>query len=260
MDVTENAKRTTALRDGAGKVAKSPSRGGSASQQRGKVPAGRKSQTTKITAKGAAKKPQTAKSSPDTAKPSTPKAPPRGREQVIESIIDATLSWWATEGPAALSLRGIAARAGVNYGLVHRHFRTKEAVIRAAMDRIVLRGVQFIEGSEDLVDAMDKVLPPATGAHARLLAWSVLQYYVDDILPSEDRFLRRLTELAANDIDSDLPDAEIQAKMKAGSMLATLYGWKLFGPYLVQGLGLESLSADELNTLVRRNLLKVIES
>lgn len=194
---------------------------------------------------------------------STSKPPPRGRDQIVESIIDATLSLWASKGPAELSLRGIAGRAGVNYGLVHRHFRTKEAVIRAAMDRVVERSVQFIEGSNDLVDAMDKVLPPSTGAHARLLAWSILQYQLDDILPSEDLFLTRLRELAAVDIaDGPKPksmDPQTLAKVKAGSMLATLYGWKLFEPYLVRGLGLQGLSTDQLNALVRQNVLKAIK-
>ncbi len=75
-----------------------------------------------------------------------------------------------------MSLRAIAARAGVNYdGIVYRHFRTKEAVIRAAMDSVV---------------------PRSTGAHPRLLAWAILQYLVDDIMPAEDPFLQRLRLLA----------------------------------------------------------------
>jgi hypothetical protein len=45
----------------------------------------------------------------------------------------------------------------VNYGLVH--FGTMEAVIGAAMDRVVVRSLQFIEDSEDLVDAMGRALP-----------------------------------------------------------------------------------------------------
>jgi AcrR family transcriptional regulator len=186
------------------------------------------------------------------------KPKPRGREQIIESIIDATLSLWTAKGPAELSLRSIAARADVNYGLVHRHFRTKEAVIRAAMDRVVVRSLQFIADSEDLVEAMDKVLPPSTGAHARLLAWAILQYVVDDVLPAEDPFLKRLCELAAVDVDPGASDADTLAKVKAGSMLATLYGWRLFEPYLVRGLGLEDLSHTELDSLVRENLFKVI--
>jgi AcrR family transcriptional regulator len=184
---------------------------------------------------------------------------PHGRDQVVESIIDATLSLWSVKGPAELSLRSIAARAGVNYGLVHRHFRTKEAVIKAAMDRVVERSVQFVGDSTDLVEAMDRVLPPSTGAHSRLLAWAILQYFVDDVLPSEDAFLSRLRELAAVDVDSAAPDADVLAKVKAGSMLATLYGWKLFEPYLIRGLGLQDLSSNELNALVRQTLLKVIK-
>jgi TetR/AcrR family transcriptional regulator, repressor for neighboring sulfatase len=187
---------------------------------------------------------------------------PRGRDQIVESVIDATLSLWATQGPAELSLRGIATRAGVNYGLVHRHFRTKEAVIRAAMDRVAARGLLFIEGSNDLVDAIDRVLPPATGAHARLLAWAILQYQLDDILPPQDQFLARLRELAAVDVAKGRKakslDPETLAKVKVGSMLATLYGWLLFESYLVRGLELQNLSPSELNALVRENVLKAI--
>jgi TetR/AcrR family transcriptional regulator, repressor for neighboring sulfatase len=187
-----------------------------------------------------------------------PKPKPHGREQVIESIIDATLSLWSAKGPAEVSLRSIAARAGVNYGLVYRHFKTKEAVIRAATDRVVARSMHYIEDSDDLVSAMDKVLPRSTGAHARLLAWAILQYVVDDVMPAEDVFLKRLQSLAKADIGADGPDADAGAKVKAGSMLAMLYGWRLFEPYLVRGLQLEQLSHDELDAAIRDRMLKAL--
>jgi AcrR family transcriptional regulator len=186
------------------------------------------------------------------------KAKPYGREEVIESIIDATLSLWSAKGPAEVSLRSIAARAGVNYGLVYRHFRTKEAVIRAAMDRVVARSLSYTEDCTDLVDAMDSVLPRSTGAHARLLAWAILQYLVDDIMPAEDPFLQRLRELARADVAKDAPDAETAAKVKAGSLLAMLYGWRLFEPYLVRGLELDKVGHDELDALIRERMLKAL--
>jgi AcrR family transcriptional regulator len=214
------------------------------------------------------------------------KAKPYGREEVIESIIDATLSLWSAKGPAEVSLRAIAARAGVNYGLVYRHFRTKEAVIRAAMDRVVARSLHFTEDCDDLVEAMDSVLPRSTGAHARLLAWAILQYLVDDILPAEDPFLRRLRDLAKVGLGSDTAgarpaakavadngpkavagaaaktaaqvDADTAAKVKAGSLLAMLYGWRLFEPYLVRGLQLEKMSHEELDGLIRERMLKAL--
>jgi len=217
-------------------------------------------------------------------------AKPYGREEVIESIIDATLSLWSAKGPAEVSLRAIAARAGVNYGLVYRHFRTKEAVIRAAMDRVVARSLHFTEDCDDLVEAMDSVLPRSTGAHARLLAWAILQYLVDDILPAEDPFLQRLRDLAKVGLGSDTAgarpaakavagngpkavtgaaaktaadtaaqvDADTAAKVKAGSLLAMLYGWRLFEPYLVRGLQLEKMSHEELDGLIRERMLKAL--
>jgi AcrR family transcriptional regulator len=186
------------------------------------------------------------------------KAKPYGREQVIESIIDATLSLWSAKGPAEVSLRAIAARAGVNYGLVYRHFRTKEAVIRAAMDRVVARSMMYTEDCTDLVDAMDSVLPRSTGAHARLLAWAILQYLMDDVMPAEDPFLQRLRELAKADVPADAPDPDTAAKVKAGSLLAMLYGWRLFEPYLVRGLQLDQVGHDELDALIRERMLKAL--
>jgi AcrR family transcriptional regulator len=183
---------------------------------------------------------------------------PHGREEVVESIIDATLALWNTKGPAEVSLRSIAARAGVNYGLVYRHFRTKEAVIRAAMDRVVARSMHFVEDSTNLAGAMDSVLPRSTGAHARLLAWAILQYLVDDILPAEDIFLRRLRDLSRAGLPDGTPDPDAAAKVKAGSMLAMLYGWRLFEPYLVRGLELDKLSHEELDALIRERMLKAI--
>jgi AcrR family transcriptional regulator len=157
-----------------------------------------------------------------------------------------------------LSLRSIAARAGVNYGLVHRHFGTKEAVIRAAMHHVVARSLGYIEDSSDLVEAIGSVLPRSTGSHSRLVAWSILQFVIDDVMPAEDAFLTRMRDLAAADVPRDSADADLEASFRAGTILALLYGWRLFEPYLVRGLGLESLSHAELNERIRASMLRVL--
>jgi TetR/AcrR family transcriptional regulator, repressor for neighboring sulfatase len=238
---------------GQGTSATSPTAGSSA----GKHP---RNKAGGATPRGGSSRPAKASEAKGNTEPhgAEAKAKPYGREQVIESIIDATLSLWSAKGPAEVSLRAIAARAGVNYGLVYRHFRTKEAVIRAAMDRVVARSLMYIQDCTDLVDAMDSVLPRSTGAHARLLAWAILQYLVDDILPAEDPFLQRLRELAKADLGGDVADADTAAKVRAGSLLAMLYGWRLFEPYLVRGLQLETVSHDELDALIRERMLKAL--
>ncbi|CAN0485434.1 unnamed protein product, partial [Phaeothamnion confervicola] len=58
---------------------------------------------------------------------------PTGRDEVIEAIIQATVELCAVGGPSEVSLRKVAERAHVNYGLVYRHFGTKSEVVKAAM-------------------------------------------------------------------------------------------------------------------------------
>ena len=105
---------------------------------------------------------------------------------------------------------------------------------------------------------MDSVVPRSTGAHARLLAWAILQYLVDDIMPAEDPFLQRLRVLAKAGLANDAPDEDTAAKVKAGSLLAMLYGWRLFEPYLVRGLQLDQVGHDELDALIRERMLKAL--
>jgi AcrR family transcriptional regulator len=50
-------------------------------------------------------------------------------------LVDATLRLLVTRPVAGVSVRDIAAEAGVNHGLVHRHFGSKDALVRAAVER-----------------------------------------------------------------------------------------------------------------------------
>jgi AcrR family transcriptional regulator len=192
-----------------------------------------------------------------------PARKPHGREEVVDSIINATLSLWTAQGPAELSMRSIASRAGVNYGLVHRHFGTKDAVIRATMERVVLRSLEFIQGSDNLQSAVERILPLSTGAHARLVAWATLQYVLDDVLPEDDVFLKAMRELALRDrassaSDGLLPEEATAATVRVGSLIAMLYGWRLFEPYLLRGLGLEDLDQAELGRYIRDDMMRVL--
>ena len=48
----------------------------------------------------------------------------RSREPLDERLVQVTFELLAEEGPAALTLRRIARRAGVSHGAPHRHFRS----------------------------------------------------------------------------------------------------------------------------------------
>ena len=66
----------------------------------------------------------------------TTEALPRGREEVRRAVIEAAANLLASRGPSAITVRDIAAAAQVNHGLVHRHFGSKEGVVRAVMEML----------------------------------------------------------------------------------------------------------------------------
>lgn len=60
----------------------------------------------------------------------------RQREETCDRIIEAAVQAFSESGFRAASTRDIAARAGVNQGLITYYFRSKEKLWKAAMDRI----------------------------------------------------------------------------------------------------------------------------
>src|SRR5581483_8095998 len=62
---------------------------------------------------------------------------PHGRDEVMAAVLDAATTLFATRSPASVSVRDIASAAGVNHALVHRHFSSKQEVLRAVLERTV---------------------------------------------------------------------------------------------------------------------------
>ena len=60
-----------------------------------------------------------------------------GRTATEEKLLRAAGELLSEVGPRAASVRAVARRAGVNHGLVHHYFGSKEALLRAAMVRLV---------------------------------------------------------------------------------------------------------------------------
>src|SRR3954454_13409058 len=59
--------------------------------------------------------------------------PPHGRAEVMAAVQAAAVELLAEHGPREVTVRTVAARAGVNHALIHRHYGTKDALIRAVV-------------------------------------------------------------------------------------------------------------------------------
>lgn len=57
-------------------------------------------------------------------------------DETRAALVEALIELLGERSVAAISVRDVAAAAGVNHGLVHRYFGSKEALVRAAVERI----------------------------------------------------------------------------------------------------------------------------
>src|SRR5262245_54292223 len=87
--------------------------------------------------------------------------------QTKKLLIDALIELLAERSIDGVSVRDVAAKAGVNHGLVHRHFGSKEALIREAAARV---GAELHQGTRAGLSARSFEMLRKNRALARVAA------------------------------------------------------------------------------------------
>lgn len=174
---------------------------------------------------------------------------PTGRAEVAAAILEAATELFAERGPAATSIRDIAARSHVNHGLVFRHFGTKEQLVGAVLDHLgaTLTELLRAESPHDVVErAMDRQM--------RVMARTVLDGY-----PAGK--LQKLFPNIAALLDGVLPkyDDETSARLAVANALALQFGWRLFAPILRSATGIEELTETQLRAAITTEMTRVLE-
>lgn len=159
--------------------------------------------------------------------------PPRGREDVQQALILAATKLFSAHGPTAVSVRQIAKEAGVNHGLVHRHFGSKDQLLRAVLNRLaaeVSRAVGPGEADESLYDLIRPLMHSTEGGDGhwlRIIARSILDgHNVEDLqdhFPMTDRVIAAARREQKGPLD---PEARVSFIMSVG------LGMLLFEPFL----------------------------
>lgn len=88
---------------------------------------------------------------------------------VREQILDAAQDLFATHAPASVTVRDIARRAGVEHSLIHRHFGSKDNLVREAFLRNALRYIAEVEGADDAIDGFALFFAQAINRHEGVL-------------------------------------------------------------------------------------------
>jgi AcrR family transcriptional regulator len=167
---------------------------------------------------------------------------PAGRDAVMDALVDAAGQLILERG-VTMSVRDIARRAGVNHGLVHTYFGSKEALLAAAFGHLVDRAA---------VDVDEDGFPPPDlafrrgGEIAKALARTMLDV-TGDPYPSHPILPSWRSALARN-----RPDATGTELDEAVIVATTLgLGWALFAEHLCSILDVDQ---DERDTIEQRVL------
>jgi TetR/AcrR family transcriptional regulator, repressor for neighboring sulfatase len=179
-------------------------------------------------------------------KPPARSATPRGRDAVVDAVLDAAERLFATSGPAAVSLRDVATEADVTYSLINRHFGTKDALVDRLLERYALRWTATLGDDPDYGAAFDQLLgaTPEAGAYLRLLAWSLLND--DDDAADAHRRHALLDRLPA--LRPGAGDQEVDTALA----LSLVFGWRFFSPFIRSALHLDEEATGRIHEAVRR--------
>ena len=170
---------------------------------------------------------------------------PLGREAVIDALVDATIDLLIQRG-TDISVRQIAAEAGVNHGLVHTYFGSKQSLLAAAVDEVYRRA-----GADVDADGF----PPADLATRRggELAKVIARIRLDDVPgvlgshPVADSWIQALS-----DNRPDLGEREIESMVATASALAL--GWAVFADHICEASGLDAERRRELDAMIARRV------
>jgi AcrR family transcriptional regulator len=172
------------------------------------------------------------------------KSPKSRSEETMNALIDAVIRLLDRRAADAVSVRDIAAEAGVNHGLVHHYFGSKEALVREAIRRTNDRVSRERPGA--IASAWSFGLFRAHPELARVVARVCLDGPRDLLAlaaPPREEIEARARDIAAGAERLGIP-LPLDPHVVSAGTAAALIGWFVFKPLLEAGWNLPA-DADE---------------
>ncbi|MEU0499550.1 helix-turn-helix domain-containing protein [Nocardia sp. NPDC005998] len=172
---------------------------------------------------------------------------PLGRDAVVSAVLTHAADLFAERGPAATSIRDIAERAGVNHGLVFRHFGAKDKLVTAVLDHLSAETAEFADSGALSPD------DPRLRRHWVVLARCILDGYPVGQMQRRFPVITALIDHArahrADDRD---------AALSAAHVAAFVLGWQLFEPFLRNAAGLDSVPNAQLREAINAEAVRIL--
>lgn len=188
----------------------------------------------------------------------------RGRESVEAKLIQSACELLAERGPKAVSIRDIAAKAGVNHGQIHHYFGGKKGLITAAVRRMAHEHAEHA-GQRGL-DKLDAP-PPLSLAKDKQYIMSVIRAVLDGelelaTLEIEDDISipRHVLEKLTKQLGYRKPTLDIKSAMAV--CMAIELAWAALEPYILKMVDANPNQQEKIRQFVAatsRDLLNQLE-
>ncbi len=174
-----------------------------------------------------------------------------------DALLTAAAALFAERGAEAVSTREIASKANVNNGLIHRHFRTKDALLREVLEGLSSE-ISAVDESGSETDVLLRLFQSVRerDIYWRLLARTMLDGLPVDRLqhtfPTMSRVLELVGQMQAKGRGVPGEDPRTVAAM-AG---AVAFGWLVFEPWLLAATGFSEDDRDK----VGRDVIRLVRA
>jgi AcrR family transcriptional regulator len=166
---------------------------------------------------------------------------------------------FALHGPAAVSVRQIAGRAGVNHALVFRHFGSKEGLVRAVWERAAEELAGHVVGVPDYqgFTALSEALAESETIW-RLIARAILDGEIEAFAAHSYRFVDAMVWATARGQEAGMVEARIHPRLIVAMVCAMGLGWLVFHPVLMPLLGLPPREPEEQRYALRTAVVRLL--
>ncbi len=172
-------------------------------------------------------------------------------EETRAALVEALVRLARTRSLAEISVRDVAREAGINHGLVHRHFGSRENLIQAAIQQITAEIHAGYPGGGGLGAFTFRYLRGRPEL-VRILASACLEgrtELLEAAAPHPDRLCEIVASVRAALDRLGLASALDPSVLNAYA-IASILGWLLFRPLLGQGFGVPKDADDQVEELL----------
>lgn len=174
-----------------------------------------------------------------------------------DALLKAAAALFAEKGAEAVSTREIASKANVNNGLIHRHFRTKDALLREVLESLsaeISAVDQGGDGSAILLRFFQAVRERET--YWKLLARTMLDGQPIDHVQRTFPTMGRAIELIREMQSQGKGPADADPRAVAALLAAIAFGWLVFEPWLLAAGGF----AEDEKDAAGRDVIRLVRA